>query len=431
MIIYGPTLTTTPSSLNFGSVTANTTSVPAQYFAMNGTYMGTGPLAISAPPNYILSLDGVNWTPPGGSTNYSYTPPNISSSTAPYSNIYVKFVAPSTPGNYCGNISISGGGLATPVLVNVCGTSAATCSGVVTAGTAAVTPASGGSASYFTLSLTGASAGGGLTYQWQSGPSNTCLWTNISGAIQPTYSFTGIAANTYYQCIVTCPGGSTATSGNVEVTLQTTPTYCTPSEGVGSGSNPGQNASVGQGAAYPFKITGVTPTVLTDPSTSGTSTYYNQTATGYTCTMMPGGSYTFKVGGVVSAYASCQIWIDFNNDGTFTTSSESVGGIANYYSSSTQATGTLTIPSTVLPGIYRMRVQAAYSENAAPGQTTQYPVYPDMDPCTAITPVPQYEETRDYIVTIGQGHAPACRLQAFQMFLQLQAVQDSLPICLM
>ncbi len=93
------------------------------------------------------------------------------------------------------------------------------CTGTPTAGTANASPSSGFATTGFTLSLTGASTMSGITYQWQSSASGTGGWTSITGATNATYSFTGISANTYYQCIVTCTSSSlSATSSVTEIT---------------------------------------------------------------------------------------------------------------------------------------------------------------------------------------------------------------------
>lgn len=53
-----------------------------------------------------------------------------------------------------------------------------------------------------TLSLTGASTGCGITYQWQSSPNNS-TWTNIVGATSATHVLT-VSSDTYYRCVITC-----------------------------------------------------------------------------------------------------------------------------------------------------------------------------------------------------------------------------------
>ena len=104
----------------------------------------------------------------------------------------------------------------------------ANCTGAPTAGSSVVTPGSGGVGTSFTLSLSGATSGAGITYQWQSGPSATGPWTNISGATTATYTFLGISANTYFQCVETCtPTSTSSTSTDVLATYVPTPP-CTP-----------------------------------------------------------------------------------------------------------------------------------------------------------------------------------------------------------
>ncbi len=62
-------------------------------------------------------------------------------------------------------------------------------------------PCPGGS---FILSVTGASFGTGLTYQWESSPNNTA-WTPIGGATGATYT-TSITTTTYFRRKITCSG---------------------------------------------------------------------------------------------------------------------------------------------------------------------------------------------------------------------------------
>ncbi len=70
----------------------------------------------------------------------------------------------------------------------------------------------------FGLSLSGATAAGGLTYQWQSAASSTGPWTNITGATGATATVSQ-TVNTWYRCEVTCtPSSSTASSTPVQVT---------------------------------------------------------------------------------------------------------------------------------------------------------------------------------------------------------------------
>jgi hypothetical protein len=78
------------------------------------------------------------------------------------------------------------------------------CTGAPTAGNAVASPNIRCAAFTTTLSLSAASANCGLSYQWQSGPSATGPWTNIAGATSATAAVAVSAANTYFQCIVSC-----------------------------------------------------------------------------------------------------------------------------------------------------------------------------------------------------------------------------------
>lgn len=77
------------------------------------------------------------------------------------------------------------------------------CAGTPVGGLASAAPATTNCASSTTtLTLTGATTGCGILYQWQSSPDNV-TWTNIVGATSTTYVATN-TSNTYYRCVVTC-----------------------------------------------------------------------------------------------------------------------------------------------------------------------------------------------------------------------------------
>ncbi len=101
------------------------------------------------------------------------------------------------------------------------------CAGTPTAGTGTAAPASVCSGSPVTLTLTGAAAGSGITYQWQSSPDNI-TWTNIGGATNSVSVITQLS-NSYYRCAVTCvPSTSTAyTVATPQITTTSPITYAT------------------------------------------------------------------------------------------------------------------------------------------------------------------------------------------------------------
>ena len=214
-----PVCTATPVSLDFGSILPGTTSA-ALTFSLTASYLlpASGSLTVTAPANYNVSLTGVSgWA---GSITIPYTGGALTSLP-----VYVEFIAPLTTGVYSGTVSVTGGTLPSAVNVFVTGISANTCSGTPTAGTATIAPAVGGATTSFTLTESGFTLATGITFQWQSSATGVGGWSNISGATNQVYSFTGIAASTFYRCVVTCTGsGLSALSNVTEATLIS----CTP-----------------------------------------------------------------------------------------------------------------------------------------------------------------------------------------------------------
>ncbi len=72
------------------------------------------------------------------------------------------------------------------------------------------------------LSLTGNTAGLGISYQWQS---NNGSWVDIAGAISPTYTVSPITT-TQYRCVITCAGFGSSNSTPIIVTVLAS-TYAT------------------------------------------------------------------------------------------------------------------------------------------------------------------------------------------------------------
>lgn len=101
------------------------------------------------------------------------------------------------------------------------------CTGAPTAGNAVASPNIRCAAFTTTLSLAGASANCGLNYQWQTSSSASGPWTNIAGATSPTAAVAVSAANTYFQCIVSCSTfSSTSAVAGTTITPGTTCGLC-------------------------------------------------------------------------------------------------------------------------------------------------------------------------------------------------------------
>ncbi len=103
------------------------------------------------------------------------------------------------------------------LLGNFAYASGVACSGTPAPGATITSSANPCSGQPITLSLTTATTGAGVTYQWQSSTNGGATWANVSGATAATYVTTPAVA-TSYQCNVTC-SSSTGTSTPVAVTV--------------------------------------------------------------------------------------------------------------------------------------------------------------------------------------------------------------------
>jgi hypothetical protein len=378
-----PTVTASPTSLAFGSVTPTFTSGLLS-FSYTGSFLtASSSLTITAPANFEVSADGSTWSGLGGSISVAYTGTSIPTAVA----ILARFVPPAVA-SYSGNITITGGGLASATNIAVTGNGSAACSASPSAGTAGASPASGNSATAITLTLSGASSGGGLTFQWQSSP-DASSWTNIAGANTNPFVFTGLTGNTHFRCVTTCPTFGSANSSSTFVTFTFPGVGCTPSY-----------ATACSGLPMPCSIAslvGVSPTSITDPSTTcgGTGPNYQDRTGTMSVSLLQGTNYTANIGG--NGYAggtnyACQVWIDFNDNGTFTSDEVIGGGYVTSAATSGANAMTFAIPASANLGTHRMRIVGNYS-GCCGGVA-----YPSISPC--ITSSVTYGETRDYRVTI-------------------------------
>jgi len=93
------------------------------------------------------------------------------------------------------------------------------CTGTPTAGTASATSRNCNSQP-FTLSLTGATMAGNMTYQWQSSPQGANTWTNLTNATSTSYTVTNQTVATDYRCVVTCTNSSSSSTSNTVTVAQ-------------------------------------------------------------------------------------------------------------------------------------------------------------------------------------------------------------------
>ena len=239
----------------------------------------------------------------------------------------------------------------------------------------------------FTLSLQNTTAGLGVTYQWQSS-ANGSTWANVAtGGTSATYTANQAAAS-YYQCLVTCSGQTTA-STPVQVAMDVpTNCYCTP--------------AYGSGTIYGDLISNVSisGTTLSNNTgfVAGTPSYVFYTGQpNYTASLLPSSSYVVNVSTGEWGDEGVAAWIDYNDDGFFTLS-ERIGYTpttigSGYTPGVINASSSFNISLSCSPpaGVHRMRVRMAWLTNGI-----------NIDPCASYG----YGETEDYLVTIVA--APAC-----------------------
>jgi hypothetical protein len=282
-------------------------------------------------------------------------------------------VYPSTPGNYprgfIGGITFIPG---------------VACAGTPTAGTTSasanpVCPSVG-----TTLSLTGATMGTGLTYQWQSSVDGI-TYNNIIGATSSSYVATQ-TSDTYYQCVLTCSGNSSTSAPLLVTTSTFINCYCN------------SNAT----STSDEEILGVSIGTLNNTSTCGTTggpgsvlnTYSNYTTTVAPPLLAATAAYPFTVnvgtcGGNFNSML--KIYIDYNQNGLFTDPGEEVYVTPTFTNGPYLASGSITIPATATIGLTRMRVLNVETTSAA-----------FITPCGTYG----YGETEDYLVNIAP--APTC-----------------------
>jgi gliding motility-associated-like protein len=279
--------------------------------------------------------------------------------------------------------SITSSKTSTDPVLNVMGvTLGASCQGVPNAGTAVAAPATICPGQQVALSPGGATAAGGITFQWQASTNGGTTFTNIAGATAATYIGTP-TVTTIYQVVLTCSGQS-ATSAPATVTVGTTASvvaYATPpapvtfcrsgTQAVVSVSPAGGTFSAGTG----LSINATTGTLNLGTSTVGTYTVtYTPPAgscaapatTTVTVAAPPTATLTYPTGSFCAGSGTVTPVTISPAGGTFTGSTGlvigSTTGIVNlnqtpagtytitYNTTSTgQCTGTTTATLTVLP----------------------------------------------------------------------------------
>ena len=274
------------------------------------------------------------------------------------------------------------------------------CTGTPVTGTASSSVSSVCASIPVVLTLTGYTNASGITFQWQSSATTGGTYTNIVGATTSVYTTTQ-SATTYYQCIVSCTGGSSATS-NV-VTVLNTPfidCYC-------------------QSAATSIKdeeIANVTLGTLNNSSTcsqtGGTgsllSKYSNYTTSVAAANLAMGGTINFSVQidtcsptSLTILYSNAiKIYVDYNQNGSFADTLEMVY-VSDTAKGPQTITGNFVVPSGLTNGSTRMRIVCVETTIAS-----------TIASCGTYA----YGETEDYLVNITGGVDPNVGVEENSMF---------------
>lgn len=246
------------------------------------------------------------------------------------------------------------------------------CTGTPTAGNTIATsnPACVGQS--VTLSTSGTNNVENITYEWLTSTDGV-TYTTVNGANSSIYTFT-YATGTYYKAVLTCTnGGNPDTSAAVQITTAPfTDCYCIPGASACGSSD---------------RIDSVNFAGIVSPSASGCS------PNGYVSYSTPVGSalkgstypISVKVGPGGTEYVG--VWIDYNHNSVFDSSEYKYIGTGN----GVVITNSITIPSTALSGITKMRVRVRFSTN-----------HTANDACLTYAT----GETEDYLIDIQTP--PAC-----------------------
>ena len=198
----------------------------------------------------------------------------------------------------------------------------------------------------FTLSLTGNTSGAGMTYQWQSSPAGTNIWTNLGAPqISPFYTTTQSSATDYRAFMVCLSSGLSDTSTVVAVAQNSVfVCYCIPT---GPASNPTNYISNFSTSGAGVNVSNPNNIYTTAP-VAGYGDY-----TAMTVAAVPGATLNYTISAIGTNLFG--LWIDWNQDGDFNDPSENV---------STTASGSFTVPALAVVGNTRLRIRVA---NTAPG----------------------------------------------------------------
>ncbi len=243
-------------------------------------------------------------------------------------------------------------------------TFSAACTGTPTAGTASASTANACLNVPFNISLTGATAASGITYQWQSSPQGANTFADIVGATNTSYGIANQTAATDYRCIVTCSGGSADTSNVISVG-QNTPSqcYCTPGAG---------------GSSTTYYVNNITTSgaLVNMAYTASSYTAYSNAYNTSSVIQLPGTNVNVSLGSSSTGTNYYYCWVDWNNDGDFADAGETVFATTTY--AAAPYNGVIPISAGQAPGDYRARFALSWSGSITACGPAPYGNYVDV-----------------------------------------------------
>lgn len=240
--------------------------------------------------------------------------------------------------------------------VKITGVAPASCSGTPNTGTVSLSSYIGKSGTPITTSALAVSAGGGITYQWQSSIDNGTSWSDVSSATTPSSSITptgNFGSSILYRLKTTCTSsGQNAVSNTVTYKFD----YCSVSADASANKFPVTSVKIGTLE----KVSGTTPGPTTLPQE-----YFLQDATNFTVTQADNVTMDVKVFAGTNRMG-LTFFIDWNNDGDFDDTNEAFNTTTPLTGTGTAANNfplipaTFTVPSNAVVGNLRMRIKTNY-----------------------------------------------------------------------
>jgi len=302
------------------------------------------------------------------------------------------------------------------------------CSGTPTIGMANLTPTTANVNQTYNVSVENYPAETGLTFVWESSTDN---WANITteytGNAYQSITRTALAPvghQVKYRLKVTCSNsGETITSN--EVTFTTVKEYCTPS----------YTSTDYHTSAFSTSVNGSTLANFTATGQTGTNGYNDLSGdVSYNTIQTAGESFNFShtfAGDFFPGDNTLIIWIDWNDDGTFDDSGEQVfNNYTGMFSTQVTQTGTISIPTEVVPGNYRMRVRCQWANpNTTPcdervyGQALDFTLVVNASSCIVNIPDANFKNAllahSPAIDTNGDGEIQCTEAEVFTGLLNI------------